>query len=237
MDHEPCRLLWGGSKGASMAWRSPTASMPWRRLLLGGVRPTADRPPGLVAAEPALSGLIPAQRPFNHGIRGNTGRKGNRHGHQVSGREAVHQAEHDPLVVARLALGPHPTATRERAPRRPLEQATTALVFADNAGSLRDILNQHKEQRPSRAASGTPIPRPTEATSTATACGRSSVSTACAPSGRRRWTRSGPRCASAPSRKARHPSRVADSGIGRVPTCAGRMQRPYPTGGEQHGRA
>jgi hypothetical protein len=119
MDHEPCRLLWGGSKGASMAWRSPTASMPWRRLLLGGVRPTADRPPGLVAAEPALSGLIPAQRPFNHGIRGNTGRKGNRHGHQVSGREAVHQAEHDPLVVARLALGPHPTATRERAPRRP----------------------------------------------------------------------------------------------------------------------
>jgi hypothetical protein len=32
-----------------------------------------------------------------------------------------------------------------------LEQATTALVFADNAGSLRDILNQHKEQlaRPS----------------------------------------------------------------------------------------
>jgi hypothetical protein len=54
-----------------------------------------------------------------------------------------------------------------------LEQATTALVFADNAGSLRDILNQHKEQRPSRAASRTPIPRPTEATSTATACGRS----------------------------------------------------------------
>jgi hypothetical protein len=118
-----------------------------------------------------------------------------------------------------------------------LEQATTALVFADNAGSLRDILNQHKEQRPSRAASGTPIPRPTEATSTATACGRSSVVRHAphrAGVGGRGLVRDAP-----PHPQGRrgtlHGWPIAGSDGSRQ--CAGRMQRPYPTGGEQHGRA
>jgi hypothetical protein len=93
------------------------------------------------------------------------------------------------------------------------ERATTALVFADDSASLRArCLRRTGTDWPVRTSCGSPTQKGIVPTSTATACGRLSASTGCDPSGRCRWTRPGPRCASAPSKTGRRPSRAADSG-------------------------
>jgi hypothetical protein len=65
---------------------------------------------------------------------------------QLRRREAARQAQHDPVVLAPLASGVGRPAAggvgRVDAP----EQATTALVFADDAASLGDLLATHQER-------------------------------------------------------------------------------------------
>jgi hypothetical protein len=73
-------------------------------------------------------------------------RRGRCHDDQLRRREAARQAQHDPVVLAPLASGVGRPAAggvgRVDAP----EQATTALVFADDAASLRDLLATHQER-------------------------------------------------------------------------------------------
>ena len=140
----------------------------------------------------------------------------NCHEHQVPGREAAHQAEYDRLVVARLPLDLiQPLPEKVRHVER-LEQTTTALVFADDAGALRDILTAHKDQlaQPSifwvayAKANRGDLNRdslwPILGEYGMRPIGQVSVDEA--------WSAMRFR----PSRKARHPSRVGDSGAGRA---------------------
>jgi hypothetical protein len=112
-----------------------------------------------------------------------------------------------------------------------LEQATTALIFADDAGSLREILTAHQEQLARPSILWVAYPKGNRAD-----LNRDSLWPILGEYGMRPigqvsvWTRSGPRCASAPSRKARYPSRaggsqrprndaIAAEGTCRGPTC------------------
>src|SRR5215203_1864803 len=83
---------------------------------------------------------------FALGQLSSTGRGGRSHGCQIRRREAAHQARHDTVVLGRLAPGARRTlpagVRRVDAP----EHATTALVFADDAASLRDLLATHQER-------------------------------------------------------------------------------------------
>jgi hypothetical protein len=73
-------------------------------------------------------------------------RRGRCHDDQIRRREAARQAQHDPVVLAPLASGAdRPAAGGVRRVDAP-EQATTALVFADDAASLRDLLATHQER-------------------------------------------------------------------------------------------
>jgi hypothetical protein len=93
-----------------------------------------------------------------------------------------------------------------------LEQATTVLVFADDAGALRDILTAHKEQLARPSSFWVADPKANRADLNRDSLWPILGEYGMRPIGQVSWTRSGPRCASAPSRKARHPSRVGDSG-------------------------
>jgi len=78
---------------------------------------------------------------------------------------------------SRLELvGPLPAGVRRvDAP----EHATTALVFADDAASLRDLLATHQERLARLDILWVAYPRATGPISTGTACGRSSASSDC----------------------------------------------------------
>src|SRR5215207_856043 len=78
---------------------------------------------------------------------------------------------------SRLELvGPLPAGVRRvDAP----EHATTALVFADDAASLRNLLATHQERLARLDILWVAYPRATGPISTGTACGRSSASSDC----------------------------------------------------------
>jgi hypothetical protein len=90
-----------------------------------------------------------------------------------------------------------------------LADATTAVIFVNDRASLRQALTEHQQELANQAASGSPIPRPTRPTSTATACGRSSPNTGFVPSARSQLTISGRRCDSGRWPKARRSSPAA----------------------------
>jgi hypothetical protein len=106
--------------------------------------------------------------------------------------------------TSRLQLvEPLPTGVRRvRAP----EQARTSLVFADDAASLRDLLATHQERLARPEVLWVAYPKGNRTDVNRDTRWPFSVSTGCGRSPGCRSTRCGRRCASARSRRARHPS-------------------------------